>query len=240
MKLTVLAITFVLAIVISSNLSLAAYGPSKQSPQQTTTTTSTATTPNTTYVPATQQTVETTITSDESRFKCSNLPTMKERIACRINLKHENELNYLPEECRVLSGSERAICINNYKSTNQCFQQTTDSSRLNCARRALGLQVADIQKNRDSCAGNQTCLIDLKNKVFTLIKFRFYNLEEKAQKLKEIGVTEDTVAGFIEALELKKQQFNSGTIDEKKQVVKDVINLWKQLVEQAKAEIGEK
>ena len=233
MKFNVLLIALILTIFVFSNVALAVFGPTdgqQQTIQQTT-----------------QQTTQTEIqqtaiqTVDESGFKCGDSTTMKERIKCRINLVQENELNYLPEECRALSGLEKATCINNYKSTNRCFQQTTDSNKLNCARIAVGLQVANIQQNRDACAGNQTCMTDLKTKVFTLVKFRFYNLEEKAEKLKERGVSEDTVVNFINSLEDKKQQFNNaGTIDEKKQIVRDVIDLWKQFVDQAKTEIGAK
>jgi hypothetical protein len=87
----------------------------------------------------------------EEGFRCSDLPTMRERIACRIKLKHENELNYLPEECRVLTGLERAKCINNYKNTIICFSKESDEEIVNCARRAIGLQIETIQQAREDC-----------------------------------------------------------------------------------------
>jgi hypothetical protein len=178
----------------------------------------------------------------EEGFRCSDLPTMKERIACRIKLKEENELNYLPEECRVLTGLERAKCINNYKTTILCFNKESDAERVNCARRAIGLQIATIQQAKLDCKGNQTCLNELKEKVFTLIKFRFYNLEYKAQEIMEkYNIDESIVVNFISSIENKKQEFNSATsIEEKKQIVQDVMNLWRQFIDQVKSEIRSK
>jgi hypothetical protein len=178
----------------------------------------------------------------EENLKCSDLPTMRERIACRINLKQENELNYLPEECRVLTGLERAKCINNYKNTIICFNKESDEERVNCARRAIGLQIATIQQAKLDCKGNQTCLNELKEKVFTLIKFRFYNLEYKAQEImRKYNISESTVVNFISSIENKKQEFNSASsIEEKKRIVQDVINLWRQFIDQVKSEIRSK
>jgi hypothetical protein len=190
-----------------------------------------------------QQTQQPTkpVTSEED-LKCSDLPTMRERIACRIKLTRENELNYLPEECRVLTGLERAKCINNYKNTIICFNKESDEERVNCARRAIGLQIATIQQARSDCKGNQTCLNELKEKVFTLIKFRFYNLEYKAQEImKKYNISESIVVNFISSIENKKQEFNSAdSIEEKKQIVRDVMNLWKQFIDQIKSEIKSK
>jgi predicted DNA-binding protein YlxM (UPF0122 family) len=178
----------------------------------------------------------------EDGFRCSDLPTMRERIACRIKLKQENELNYLPEECRVLTGLERAKCINNYKNTIICFNKESDEERVNCARRAIGLQIATIQQAREDCKGNQTCLNELKEKVFTLIKFRFYNLEYKAQEIMEkYNISESLVVDFISSIETKKQEFNNArSIEEKKQIIKDVIILWRQFIDQVKSEIRSK
>jgi predicted DNA-binding protein YlxM (UPF0122 family) len=178
----------------------------------------------------------------EENLKCSDLPTMRERIACRIKLKQENELNYLPEECRVLTGLERAKCINNYKTTILCFNKESDAERVNCARRAIGLQIATIQQAREDCKGNQTCLNELKEKVFTLIKFRFYNLEYKAQEIMEkYNISESLVVDFISSIETKKQEFNNASsIEDKKQIIKDVSNLWRQFIYQVKSEIRSK
>jgi predicted DNA-binding protein YlxM (UPF0122 family) len=167
---------------------------------------------------------------------------MRERIACRIKLKQENELNYLPEECRVLTGLERAKCINNYKNTIICFNKESDAERVNCARRAIGLQIATIRQAKLDCKGNQTCLNELKEKVFTLIKFRFYNLEYKAQEIMEkYNISESLVIDFISSIETKKQEFNNASsIEDKKQIIKDVSNLWRQFIDQAKSEIRSK
>jgi len=85
-------------------------------------------------------------------------------------------------------------------------------------------------------------LNELKEKVFTLIKFRFYNLEYKAQEImKKYNISESIVVNFISSIENKKQEFNSAdSIEEKKQIVRDVMNLWKQFIDQIKSEIRSK
>lgn len=78
--------------------------------------------------------------------------------------------------------------------------------------------------------------------MFTLIKFRFYNLEYKAQEIMEkYNISESLVVDFISSIETKKQEFNNASsIEEKKQIIKDVSNLWRQFIDQVKSEIRSK
>lgn len=174
--------------------------------------------------------------SPEAKLKCSELGTSRERLKCRINLPYENELNYLPEECRGLIGIDRARCVTTYQTVHQCFQLQNDVARVACAKKNLVL--VSITEEKGKCAGNSTCIQELQTKVFDSVKFRIYNLEQKAQELKEKGVDENLVLDFITSAEQKKAEFNNAkAIAEKKQVVNDVIKLWLDFVKKAKEQL---
>jgi hypothetical protein len=165
------------------------------------------------------------------QFKCSTLGTLQERIRCRIGLKEENELNYLPEECKPLLGRKRVDCIKLYSATNKCFDIKDEDGKLNCARSAVN--ITDVRQEAANCKiklGNEkdACMNNLKAKAYGLIKFRFYNLEYRAQQLKDKGVSEDLIVKFISDLELKKQSFNDAKSSaERKQMILDARQLWK-------------
>ena len=172
----------------------------------------------------------------EAKFKCGELTSSRERIKCRINLPYENELNYLPEECRGLTGIYKAGCVTTYQIVHHCFFLKNDVARVECAKKELVL--SSIAEEKGKCAGNSTCIQELQTKVFDLVKFRIYNLEQKAQELKEKGVDENLVLDFITSAEAKKMEFNNAqTIAEKKQVVNGVIKLWLDFVSQAKKQV---
>lgn len=174
--------------------------------------------------------------SSDTNLKCSELRTARERIKCRINLPFETELNYLPEECRELAGLQRARCVTNYQTVQRCFEFENDVAKVDCAKKNLVLTIVAEEKSK--CANNTTCIDELKGKVFDLVKFRIYNLEYKAQELKEKGVSEELILDFITAAEQKKVEFNNAqTIAEKKQIVQDVIKLWKDFVKKGKEQV---
>ncbi len=172
----------------------------------------------------------------ETNLKCSELKTARERSKCRVNLPEENELNYLPEECRELTGISKARCVTTYQTVQQCFTLENDVARVSCAKKNLVLsRVAD---EKIKCANNSTCTEELKVKVFDLVKFRIYNLEYKAQELREKGVDESLVLDFITSAEEKKVEFNNAqTLEEKKQVVRDVIQLWTEFIKKAMEQV---
>jgi len=123
----------------------------------------------------------------EKSLNCGNLPSIKDRVSCRLDLEEEDqeeelELYYLPEECRVLTGSERGICIARYKSVQTCWKFPLGDERISCVKRSMRL--GTIQEEKDACnvltgQDRSICVRELKNKIYDLIKWRFYNLEEK-------------------------------------------------------------
>ncbi len=177
-------------------------------------------------------------------LKCGNLASREERVRCRLNLEdeeyaRENELLYLPEECRGLSGDRRNRCINIYKKTQRCWQFPVGESRLQCVRENLNLgrSLSTEIKNCDSRGTERAqCISDTREKIFDLVKFRFYDLEERAEGLKEKGlVNEDDVVGLVAALEEKKVEFNNAaTIKDKKRTVLEVRQIWKEFIKKVR------
>lgn len=140
----------------------------------------------------------------------------------------------MPEECRTV---KTQACLTTYKAVQPCFYTSEkDAERAACAKQKLDLDPIATEKGR--CGANETCLENLRSKVFDLVKFRMYNLEYKAQELEHKGVSEDLIVGFIAAAEQKKIEFNEAqTIVDKKSIVQDVIKLWEDFVSKAKQQV---
>lgn len=182
-------------------------------------------------------------------LKCGNLVSREERVRCRFNLENEeyareNELSYLPEECRDLTGERKNNCISLYKKTQRCWKFSVGDARIKCVKENLGL-VRSHREEKIECRkidGEERgkCISNLREKAFDLVKFRFYDLEERAEKLKDKGVaSEDDVVKLVAALEEKKIEFNNAsTISEKKKIILDVRQIWKDFV--LKIKRGEK
>ncbi|MBI2208675.1 hypothetical protein HYU50_04220 [Candidatus Woesearchaeota archaeon] len=177
-------------------------------------------------------------------LECSNLTTLKERVACRIGMEKEEQekelkLYYLPEECRALAGNEKGICIARYKSVQTCWKFPIGDERVSCVKRFMNL--GTIQEEKEVCnklTGEEksVCVREIKNKVYNLIKWRFYDLEERAEDFMHRGLADkETVAAFIEKTELNKAKFNEAkTKEERKDVILAVKNDWKDFVGKVK------
>jgi len=76
---------------------------------------------------------------------CGYLPTLAERIKCRLNL-NQDELNrefsilYFPEYCKLEgSAAEQQECIALYRSFNTCWQMPFGKKRTRCGKKVSGL-----------------------------------------------------------------------------------------------------
>ncbi len=181
------------------------------------------------------------VTPDEAaKYKCSTMNTMRERIKCRLQLKEENEYDYLPEECRAQVNESREKCVTNYKKSQNCWASDKDSERFKCAASAFGLvgTVASQKAQCDNLTGQNRsqCILQLRDRVDAIVKFRIYNLEEKTQRLLEKGLVDaDTATDFVAAMEQQKQNYNDAkTVEEKKAVVRGVQKLWKEFISNIK------
>jgi len=181
---------------------------------------------------------------DGKGLKCGNLAALRERISCRLDLEkdeqeEELELYYLPEECRALSGSERGICIASYKSVQACWKFPIGKKRISCVKRTMKLGI--IQEEKETCnklAGENrsTCVRELKNKVYNLIKWHFYDLEERAEDLMQRGlIGKDAVVEFISKTEQNKINFNDAkTQEEKRNIISLVKRDWEEFADKVR------
>lgn len=177
-------------------------------------------------------------------LKCGNLASREERVRCRLNLEdeeyaRENELSYLPEECRDLTGERKNNCISLYKKTQRCWQFPVGESRLQCVRENLNLGrslSAEIRNCDARGTERAKCISDVREKAFSLIKFRFYDLEERAEKLaEEEKVSNDDIVLLVTKLEDKKVEFNNAaTIAQKRAIVLEVRQVWKEFVKKVR------
>ena len=182
-----------------------------------------------------------TVDAGETGLKCGNLDNIDERVKCRLKLEGEDrykeaKLQFLPEECRAQEGEKRSRCIRVYKLTQQCWKNDDDKLRVSCVKKNVGLE-KPVKEEIASCkeleGDNRTqCVSDLRESVYDSVKFRFYNLEQKAEDLLDNGkIDEATVTKLISDLEAKKIEFNeAGTIREKKIIVNEVKEIWKNFV----------
>ncbi len=171
-----------------------------------------------------------------SSLKCNNLGSLKERVSCRIDLGDENlekelEINYLPEECRAISNiADREECVLLYGRSQKCWALEVGEKRNGCLKEILG--ITEIKNMKEACGKNNECLISARKKLYSLIKFKFYDLEERAEELYSKGkINKEKVVDIIAKLEEKKIEFNNANSKEqRKNIIKEVKTLWKNFI----------
>lgn len=188
---------------------------------------------------------------------CGNLPTLEARVRCRIGLdaealERELAIQYLPEECRALPARGSALaqevarrgCIERYRNLRPCWAKPIGPERLACVRGVLGIR--DIRQERAVCetianppgvhndfniAPRVGCLASIPVKIYPYITFRFYDLEERAEGLKELGAPTDLVVKFVVAAEQGKQDFNrASSKSERIAIIRRVQSEWRTFV----------
>ena len=173
-------------------------------------------------------------------LKCSTLSSRCGRISCRISLKQENELNYLPEECRALDGGKRESCKVFYSSVQSCWLPESQANPVACVRSQLSLG-KNISEQVKACGGNSSCISEVAEKVHQLNKFRLYNLEWKAEYLAEeegTGISHELLVDLVDKLEQKKLEYNgAAALKEKKQVLVDAKKIWQSFVKKVKGKV---
>lgn len=177
-----------------------------------------------------------------AQIRCGNLGTARERIRCRLLLTHEElvaeqQLMYLPEECRLFAeDAARDSCTMRYKSFAPCWNSPAGEARFACARQALQLQrgvsaEAKVCSSIISIDDKRDCVEELRAKVLNSIKFRFYDLEKRAEDLLGRGASTDEVAAFIDFITQQKLAFNAAQTDaERREVILKVRARWKEFL----------
>jgi hypothetical protein len=183
-----------------------------------------------------------------SHLQCGNKASLRERISCRLNLTpagtaRELQIQYLPEECRALQNEAvKNTRIARYKSYEPCWNVPAGEERFTCARNILKLGPV-ISQEVKTCQGKTgveqvACKNEVKDKVFSMIKFRFYDLEERAEKLAERGADLNAVADLETLIESKKQAFSAAkTKAERRQIILDVRQAWQEFVNKIKDQV---
>ncbi|MEM4255108.1 MAG: hypothetical protein QXR53_02145 [Candidatus Norongarragalinales archaeon] len=150
--------------------------------------------------------------------------TLKERVKCRLSIEAEDALPYTPEACRALAGGEKIACVAKYNLIQPCRKLEGDEERVDCVKQKLQLRAISEEKT-PSCLKNRACMDRLKQKVFDVVEFRIYNLEERAEAYR--ASNEGLVIDFIAQMEDKKQEFkNALSIEAKKDVVRSIGRIW--------------
>ena len=173
---------------------------------------------------------------ETSGLRCFDEDDIEDRVRCRLNLsrpelRKEYKLEYLPEECRTIDNmTERQNCVRRYAQLQKCWK-FIGNERMGCVDHELNITVIKEQKRECNLLDEnekQGCKKRLKDNVYHRIKFKFYNLEEKAERFLERGwVNQETVTAFIANLEIKKTEFNeAATKEEKRKVILEVRELW--------------
>ncbi|MCI0558260.1 MAG: hypothetical protein MN733_07170, partial [Nitrososphaera sp.] len=144
-------------------------------------------------------------------------------------------VHFVPEECRAMGEAEKQKCIETYRVLQTCRIgfEGDDDDRESCIKPKLGLG-DNIWDDARECNFDGQCLEDLRQKVYTLAKFRMYNLEYKVREMMENGLSREKAVDFIAYIEEAKARFNSAsTISAKKAVVSEVREKWYEFVAQA-------
>jgi len=180
------------------------------------------------------------IQNTEQQLLCGDKPTRRERVQCRLNLEkeefeYEYSLRFLPEECTSLAENKKQICIQVYQDVQKCWEFPNTPARVSCVKAKLKFR--GVSEEIQSCTQlkgeeKKNCIESVKENVFTIIKFKMYNLEEKAEEfLAEGKVSQDAAASFITEVEGKKIEFNQATkISDKRQIISAVNKLWKEFL----------
>ncbi|MBI4450731.1 hypothetical protein HY642_02035 [Candidatus Woesearchaeota archaeon] len=162
-------------------------------------------------------------------LKCGGYLDIEDRVRCRIRLRVEqkNEYeNFFPEEC--ITRDDKQACLKTYQAVQGCWQFPNGEPRIGCAKKQLNL--GDVAQEKARCAQmpeQADCLVALRIKVYDLVKFRLYNLEEQAEEMLDKGLLEENaVVDLVIAVERIKREFNAATTKEQ----------LKALVVQARAE----
>lgn len=172
---------------------------------------------------------------------CNTLPTLRERVRCRLTipppeLERQQGLDYLPEECRSIGDRvAQQQCVDLYRQLQACWKFPVGPARIGCVKKIITLDdVAAATADCDRLPKNSTadCRNTLRSKVYSLIKFRFYDLEERAEDLLERGAPVELVANFVAAQEAAKQRFNLATTNaQRRAIILEVRRAWREFVQ---------
>ncbi len=173
-------------------------------------------------------------------LKCGGYLSIEDRVACRLQLREEQRdeyENFYPEECMAMKDKEK--CLNVYEAVQPCWMKAKGEQRISCVKNAVN--VGEIAGEKAKCAGlkeemREDCLLLLREKVYAVVKFRLYNLEEEAEELLEKEyLSFADVRDFVVKMELKKSAFNAAqNKNARVKVLLDAREDWRELMGKVK------
>ncbi len=180
-------------------------------------------------------------------FYCEDEVSMRARVACVLALPKEalKNIEYVPEECREHTPSARAVCIETRRRLESCQSiDLTDEKREACVKPKLNFTTSIID-SVNACKDElgfkkRLCLVEVRERVFTLTKFRMDGLVLKAHALwedKRVGETD--AIDFAVVVNEKKVAFDKAeTITKKKEVLHELKAAWESFKKKVKEEVA--
>lgn len=191
------------------------------------------------------QTVKPTADRPCPTLQCGDLPSLRERIACRLKLEpagiaREDEILYMPELCRAApDDAAKSACIALSRAFDACAAIQSVDGRADCARNAVGLG-ADLKAQDVACRemdepAKTDCLTALRKKVYDLIIFRLSDLGARTEAFSKNGVPDGVIVDFrVKAEEAQAAFRAAATKDDRRKAILDLRAAWQAFLASAK------
>lgn len=178
-----------------------------------------------------------------AHLQCGDTKDLRERIFCRLNLAPEGiarelQIEYLPEYCRALAGNAaRQACVRLYTAYQPCWNRPAGEERLRCARSVLSLG-SNVAEEARRCKERSGCIKALEEKVYNMVIFHLYDLEQRAETLSERGASLEKIADFETVVEIKKQAFRDArSHEEQRAIILEVRKAWRDFLQDVQKEV---
>ena len=193
--------------------------------------------------------VKVRVTKVSEDADCEESDDREERIRCRLSVvkKHGtylvSEERHDSDECRDLEGEQKESCNLKYTAYRKCSEINEEHEEvLSCVRQSLGTEKnvkEDVSECKQMEGDDRTeCNTEVKDRVYDTIKLRLQGLQDKSEEYLSRGyVSEELASRLINAIEVKKGEFDSAeTLDEKREIINQVKRIWSAFVETGKLE----
>ena len=127
---------------------------------------------------------------------CDDLPSMKQRVECRINF--DKDYQEIPELCRTIGGGTAGeYCVDLHQRLASCLVRSSTATQLRCARDYLAMQFSDTEEAFTVChaADNSVfCREQVRHSTLALITFKFDILIFRVEQLYRAGKVSESLA----------------------------------------------
>ena len=162
---------------------------------------------------------------------CDDLPSMRQRAECRINL--DKEYSPIPELCRSIGGGKEGdACVQQHAMLSSCLDRVKSTVlQLECARSRLGISIDSVDEALVACRAEENsafCIEKVKYSAISFTQFKFDILLSRIEQLYRAGAVKESVAVsyIVQIEELKHDFYAAQTIGGKRAVVQRTIDSW--------------